>query len=104
MLTERIEYTATILTTTKSTAASSSSPAIDFQAHLAEEVEILRGCISWLEQLARGETVVVNLRAATDPQTAWVAFDQGRVLRVLKRIATDPDELSGRTTRARTTS
>jgi hypothetical protein len=29
-----------------------------------------------------------------------VAFDQGRVLRVLKRIATDLDELSGRTTPA----
>jgi hypothetical protein len=65
-------------------------------------VEILRWCIGWLEQLARGEPVVVNLRAATDPQTVLVAFDQARVLRVLKRIATDLDELSGRTTPSET--
>jgi hypothetical protein len=80
------------------TAVSSSSPETDFQARLAEEVEILRWCIGWLEQLARGETVVVNLRAKTDPKTAWVVFDQTRVLRVLKHIAADLDELSGRTT------
>ena len=78
------------------TAVSSSSPETDLQARLAEEVEILRWCIGWLEQLARGETVVVNLRAATDPKTAFVAFDQARVWRVLKRIAADLDELSGR--------
>jgi len=40
----------------------------------------------------------VNLRAETDPKTAWVAFDQARVWRVLKRIAADLDELSGRKT------
>jgi hypothetical protein len=62
---------------------SSSSPETDFQARLTEEVEILRWCIGWLEQLARGETVVVNLRAETDPKTAWVTFDQMRVLQVL---------------------
>jgi hypothetical protein len=82
------------------TATGSSSPETDFQSRLAEQVETLRWCIGWLEQLARGEPVVVNLRAATDPQTAFVAFDQARVLRVLKRIATDLDELSGRTTPA----
>jgi Mg-chelatase subunit ChlI len=86
--------------TDEGTAASSASPEIDFQARLAEEVEILRGCISWLEQLPRGEPVVVNLRAETDPKTAFVGFDQVRVLRVLKRIAADLDELSGRTTPA----
>jgi len=80
------------------TAVSSSSPETDLQARLAEEVEILRWCIGWLEQLARGETVVVNLRAETDPKTAFVAFDQARVWRVLKRIAADLDDLSGRTT------
>ena len=82
------------------TVTGSSSPETDFQARLAEEVETLRGCIGWLEQLAHGETVTVNLRAETDPKTAFVAFDQARVLRVLKRIATDLDELSGRTTPA----
>ncbi len=42
--------------------------------------------------------MVVNLRAETDPKTAFVAFDQARVWRVLKRIAADLDELSGRQT------
>jgi hypothetical protein len=68
------------------------------QRRLADESEILGWCIGWLEQLARGETVVVNLRAETDPKTAFVAFDQARVLRVLKRIAADLDKLSGQTT------
>jgi hypothetical protein len=80
------------------TATGSLSPETDFQARLAEEVQILRGCIGWLEQLARGETVMVNLRTETDPKTAFVAFDQARVLRVLKRITADLDELSGRMT------
>ena len=80
------------------TAPGSSSPETDFQARLAEEVATRRWCIDWLEQLARGETVVVNLRAETDPKTAFVAFDQVRVWRVLKRIAADLDELSGRQT------
>ena len=80
------------------TATGSSSPETDFQARLAEEVEVLRWCIGWLEQVARGETVTVNLRAEADPKTALVAFDQARVWRVLKRIAADLDELSGRKT------
>ena len=50
---------------------------------------MFRWCIGWLEQLARGETVVVNLRAETDPKTAFVAFDQPRVLRVLKLATVD---------------
>jgi DNA-binding transcriptional MerR regulator len=80
------------------TATGSSSPETDFQARLAEEVEVLHWCIGWLEQLARGERVMVNLRAETDPKTAFVAFDQARVWQVLKRIAADLDELSGRKT------
>jgi hypothetical protein len=73
-------------------------PPTALQQQLADESEVLGWCIGWLEQLARGETVVVNLRAETDSTTAFVAFDQARVLRVLKRIAADLDELSGRTT------
>ncbi len=49
------------------------------QQRLADECEVLGWCIGWLEQLAQGETVVVNLRAETDPKTAFVAFDQARV-------------------------
>ena len=73
-----------------------SQPPTALHRRLADEVEVLRWCIGWLEQLARGEPVVVNLRAETDPKTAFVAFDQARVLRVLKRIAADLDELSRR--------
>ena len=86
------------LSSAEGTATGSSFPETDFQARLAEEVEVLRWCIGWLEQLARGERVTVNLRAETDPKTAFVAFDQARVWRVLKRIVADLDELSGRMT------
>ena len=74
-----------------------------FQAKLANEVEVLRWCIQWLEQLSRGERVVVNLRAESDPRTAYVGVEQGWVMRVLKQIVADLDRLSGplRVTEAR---
>ncbi|MEM9006339.1 MAG: hypothetical protein AAGE59_22780 [Cyanobacteria bacterium P01_F01_bin.86] len=65
------------------------------QQQLANEVEVLRWCITWLEQLARGERVVVNLRAESDPRTAYVSVNQSWVLRVLKRVTADLDRLSG---------
>ena len=46
-----------------------------FQQHLAEETEVMRWCISWLEQLAHGERVIVNLRAESDSRTAFVGVD-----------------------------
>ena len=52
-------------------------------------------CIGWLEQLARGEKVVLNLRAESDPNTLYVSVDQSWSLRVLKRITADLDHLSG---------
>ena len=55
----------------------------------------MRWCIGWLEQLARGEKVVVNLRAESDPRTAYVGVNQDWVLRVLKRVAANLDRLSG---------
>jgi hypothetical protein len=67
----------------------------DLQARLAGELEALRRCREWLERLDRGETVVVNLRPDTDPETESVAFDRPRVLRVLARIIADLDELAG---------
>lgn len=67
-----------------------------FQSRLADEVEVLRRCTRWFEQLAMGETVVVNLRAESDAKTAYVRVDQNWVLRVLKRITADLDSLSGR--------
>jgi hypothetical protein len=65
------------------------------QDRLAGELEALRRCREWLERLDRGETVVVNLRPETDPETEYVAFDRPRVLRVLARIIADLDELAG---------
>ena len=67
----------------------------DWQRLLASEVELTHQCIRWLEQLARGEKVVVNLRAESDPKTLHVSVDQAWVLRVLKRITADLDNLSG---------
>jgi hypothetical protein len=48
-----------------------------------------------LEKLARGERVVVNLRAESDSRTADVGVDRSWVLRVLKRVAANLDQLSG---------
>ena len=67
----------------------------DWQRPLASEVELMHQCIIWLEQLARGEKVVVNLRAESDPNTLHVSVDQSWVLRVLRRITADLDTLSG---------
>src|SRR4051794_41092094 len=67
----------------------------DVPARLAGELEALRRCREWLERLDRGETVVVNLRPETDPETEHVTFDRPRVLRVLARIIADLDELAG---------
>src|SRR5262249_18105653 len=64
------------------------------QARVAEEVEVLRWCLAWLERLERGEQVVVNLRPATEDATEYVQFDQARVRRVLARIAADLDTLA----------
>ena len=46
----------------------------ELQQQLADEGEVIRWCIGWLEQLARGERVVVNLRAESDPRTAYVGL------------------------------
>ncbi len=67
----------------------------ELQQQLADEGEVIRWCIGWLEQLACGERVVVNLRAESDSRTAYVGVDQEWVLRVLKRVAANLDQLSG---------
>jgi hypothetical protein len=64
------------------------------RARIASEVEVLRWCINWLEQLERGELVVANLRPDMDDQTEFVRFDHARVLRVLTRVTSDLDELA----------
>ena len=64
------------------------------RARLADEVEVLRWCMTWLERLEQADHVVVNLRPARAEATAFVPFDRPRVLRVLARIAADLDELA----------
>ena len=66
------------------------------RASIASEVEVLRWCMSWLEQLEQGEMVVVNLRPDTDDQTQFTRFDHARVMRVLARITSDLDALARR--------
>ncbi len=61
------------------------------QTRLADEAEVLRWCIAWLERLEHADHVVVNLRPASEEQTEFVPFDRPRVLRVLARIAADLD-------------
>jgi hypothetical protein len=61
---------------------------------LADEAEILRWCITWLERLEPADHVVVNLRPAEAEATEFVPFDRPRVLRVLARMAADLDELA----------
>jgi len=69
-------------------------PSASQAATLTEEVTALRQCLGWLEQAERGETVVVNLRPDADPETEYVVFERWRILRVLKRIAADLDDVA----------
>ena len=62
---------------------------------LTEEATALISCAEWLTSLAAGERPVVNLRPSSDlPDRDYVAVDQGRVIRVLLRIAHDLEELA----------
>lgn len=62
---------------------------------LTEEATALISCAEWLASLAAGESPVVNLRPDNDlPDTDYVTVDQGRVIRVLRRIAHDLEELA----------
>jgi hypothetical protein len=64
------------------------------QTHLADEVEVLRWCLAWLERLEQDAHVVVHLRPVSAETTEFVPFDRPRVLRVLTRIAADLDALT----------
>jgi hypothetical protein len=72
------------------------APDASLRAHIASEVEVLRWCMAWLEQLAQGEMVIVNLRPDTDDHTQFTRFDHPRVMRVLARITSDLDTLARR--------
>jgi hypothetical protein len=59
--------------------------------------------MAWLEQLAQGEMVVVNLRPETDDHPQLTRFDHPRVMRVLARITADFDALARRDPREEAT-
>jgi hypothetical protein len=62
---------------------------------LVDEAGLLLSCAAWLEQLeAGGFPPVINLRPDDDWQTDNVAVDRRRVVRILRRIAGDIDELA----------
>ena len=62
---------------------------------LTEEAAMLLSCVEWMESLAAGKRPVVNIRPDDDfPDTCYVVVDQGRVIRVLRRIAHDLEELA----------
>ncbi len=63
-------------------------------ARLGDEAALLRACLEWLERLEREAFIAVNLRPEDDPEREDVPFDRPRVLRVLRRIADDLDELA----------
>jgi hypothetical protein len=63
-------------------------------ACLGEEAAALRECVDWLARLEREAFVAVNLRLEDDAEREYVPFDRPRVLRVLRRIADDLDDLA----------
>jgi hypothetical protein len=69
-------------------------PSPSGRTRLADEAEVLRWCITWLERVEQADHVVVNLRPASAEATACVPCDRPRVRRVLARMAADLDELA----------
>jgi AcrR family transcriptional regulator len=62
---------------------------------LADEATALLQCAEWVEALARGAKPAVNLRPPEDwPTTDNVSVDHRRIVRMLRRIAADIDELA----------
>jgi AcrR family transcriptional regulator len=62
---------------------------------LIDEAAALFSCAQWLESLSNGGTPVVNLRPEEQaPDTYYVAVDQSRIIRVIRRIAHDLEELA----------
>lgn len=62
---------------------------------MADEAQVLRWCVGWLDLIAQGKRAIVNLRAPCDTKTAHVRINQKWVQRVIKRVAADLDHLSG---------
>lgn len=61
---------------------------------LTDEAALLATCADWLEAVAAGERPGVNLRPEEDwPERLYGPVDQGRVVRIIRRIAHDLEEL-----------
>jgi AcrR family transcriptional regulator len=94
---DSVEHAQSVLREVGWPAPEDSRPAAEEQVadRLIEEAAALVSCVEWLESLSTQETPVVNLRPEDDyPETDYVAVDQSRVIRVLRRIAHDLEELA----------
>ncbi len=90
-----VEHALSVLREVGWPAPEDSRPAAKEQVadRLIEEAAALVSCVEWLESLSTQETPVVNLRPEDDyPETDYVAVDQSRVIRVLRRVAHDLEE------------
>jgi AcrR family transcriptional regulator len=94
---DSVEHAQSVLREVGWPAPEDSRPAAEEQVadRLIEEAAALVSCVEWLESLSTQETPVVNLRPEDDyPETDYVAVDQSRVIRGLRRIAHDLEELA----------
>jgi hypothetical protein len=94
---DSVEHALSVLREVGWPAPEDTRPAAEEQVadRLIEEAAALVSCVEWLESLSTQETPVVNLRPEDDyPETDYVAVDQSRVIRVLRRIAHDLEELA----------
>lgn len=94
---DSVEHALSVLREVGWPAPEDSRPAAAEQVadRLIEEAAALVSCVEWRESLSTQETPVVNLRPEGDyPETDYVAVDQSRVIRVLRRIAHDLEELA----------
>ena len=94
---DSVEHALSVLREVGWPAPEDTRPAAEEQVadRLIEEAAALVSCVEWLESLSAQETPAVNLRPEDDyPETDYVAVDQSRVIRVLRRIAHDLEELA----------
>jgi hypothetical protein len=62
---------------------------------IGEEAALLITCATWLEKLTSGQQPVVNLRPDADlPESNCTIVDHARIIRMLRRIAHDLEELA----------
>lgn len=94
---DSVEHALSVLREVGWPAPEDGRPAAEEQVadRLIEEAAALVSCVEWLESLSTQEMPMANLRPEDDyPETDYVAVDQSRVIRVLRRIAHDLEELA----------